>query len=52
MRRLPMPLILMRITSSGDRLKVIVKPKTPMDQIRVAMIEHDGAPIELMEINR
>jgi hypothetical protein len=33
-------------------LKVIVEPNSPMDQIRVAMIEHDGAPIELMEINR
>jgi hypothetical protein len=33
-------------------LKVIVEPNTPIDQIRVAMIEHDGAPIELMEINR
>ena len=30
-------------------LKVIVAPNPPADGIRVAMIEHNGAPIELIE---
>ena len=29
--------------------KIITEPNQPMDGIRVAMIEHKGAPIELME---
>ncbi|MDX2432744.1 MAG: hypothetical protein QNK35_17535 [Bacteroides sp.] len=37
---------------SNRGLNVIVEPNSPMNGIRVAMIEHDGAPIELMEINR
>lgn len=31
---------------------VIAEPGSPMAGIRVAMIVHDGAPIELMEIDR
>ena len=30
-------------------LKVITEPNSPTDKIRVAMIEHNGAPIELIE---
>ena len=30
-------------------LKVIAEPNLPADGIRVAMIEHNGAPIELIE---
>ena len=30
-------------------LNVIVEPNSPADGIRVAMIEHNGAPIELIE---
>jgi hypothetical protein len=30
-------------------LKVITEPNSPSDGIRVAMIEHNGAPIELIE---
>ena len=29
--------------------KIIVPPNSPDDDIRVAMIEHNGAPIELIE---
>jgi hypothetical protein len=29
--------------------KIITKPNAPVDGIRVAMIEHNGAPIELIE---
>jgi len=32
--------------------KVIVDPNPPSDGIRVAMIEHNGAPIELIEIKK
>lgn len=32
--------------------KIITEPNLPMDGIRVAMIEHNGAPIELMEIKK
>lgn len=35
-----------------DGRQVIAEPSSPMDGIRVAMIVHDGAPIELMEIDR
>lgn len=31
--------------------KVITPPTLPSDGIRVAMIEHNGAPVELMEIH-
>ena len=30
-------------------LKIIVEPNPPAEGIRVAMIEHNGAPIELIE---
>jgi hypothetical protein len=33
-------------------LKVITEPNSPGDGIRVAMIEHNGAPIELIEFRR
>ena len=31
--------------------KILTYPNAPMDGVRVAMIEHDGAPIELMEFD-
>lgn len=33
-------------------LEVITYPSFPMDGVRVAMIEHDGAPIELIEFEK
>jgi hypothetical protein len=33
-------------------LKVITALNSPVEGIRVAMIEHNGAPIELIEFNR
>ena len=33
-------------------LNVIVAPNTPADGIRVAMIEHNGAPVELIEFEK
>nr|NQU93534.1 hypothetical protein [Bacteroidota bacterium] len=33
-------------------LKVITAPNLPADGIRVAMIEHNGAPIELIEFEK
>jgi hypothetical protein len=30
-------------------LKIISKPESPSDGVRAAMIEHNGAPIELIE---
>ena len=33
------------------KFNVLTAPESPMDKIRVAMIEHDGAPIELIEFN-
>lgn len=32
--------------------KIIVEPNPPMEGIRVAMIEHNGAPIELIEFRK
>lgn len=32
--------------------KILSEPSLPMEGIRVAMIEHNGAPIELMEIKK
>ncbi len=32
-------------------LNIISEPNPPMEGVRVAMIEHDGAPIELIEFN-
>jgi hypothetical protein len=34
---------------STHNLKVITEPNSPSDGTRVAMIEHNGAPIELIE---
>lgn len=34
------------------RFKVIAEPNSPSSGIRVAMIEHNGAPIELIEFNK
>jgi len=31
--------------------KILIKPNPPMEGVRVAMIEHDGSPIELMEFS-
>lgn len=31
--------------------KILTYPNAPMDGVRVAMIEHNGAPIELMEFD-
>lgn len=33
-------------------LKVITEPNPPAEGIRVAMIEHNGAPIELIEFEK
>jgi len=33
-------------------LKVITEPNAPSDGVRVAMIEHNGAPIELIEFKK
>ena len=32
--------------------KILTKPNSPGDGIRVAMIEHNGAPIELIEFEK
>jgi hypothetical protein len=33
-------------------LKIITEPNPPMEGVRVAMIEHNGAPIELIEFKK
>lgn len=33
-------------------LKVITQPNLPTEGVRVAMIEHDGAPVELIEFEK
>nr|WP_319569654.1 hypothetical protein [uncultured Draconibacterium sp.] len=33
-------------------LKVITPPNPPMEGVRVAMIEHNGAPVELIEFKK
>ena len=33
-------------------LKIITEPNPPSDGVRVAMIEHDGVPIELIEFEK
>lgn len=33
-------------------LKVITQPNSHVDGIRVAMVEHDGAPVELIEFRK
>ena len=37
---------------SNRDLKVITEPNPPSDGVRVAMIEHNGAPIELIEFKK
>jgi len=37
---------------ANHNLKVITEPNPPAEGIRVAMIEHDGAPIELIEFKK
>jgi len=37
---------------ANRNLKVIVTPNPPADGIRVAMIEHNGTPIELIEFDK
>jgi len=32
-------------------LKLLIPPNPPMEGIKVAMVEHNGAPIELMEFS-
>jgi len=32
--------------------EVIAEPNSPMDGVKVAMIKHNGAPIELMEFEK
>jgi hypothetical protein len=36
---------------ASRNLKVLIKPNSHTDGIRVAMIEHNGAPIELIEFS-
>lgn len=33
-------------------LKIITEPNMPSDGVRVAMVEHNGAPIELIEFKK
>ena len=33
-------------------LRIIAEPNLPPEGIRVAMVEHNGAPIELIEFNK
>jgi hypothetical protein len=52
-----MPHIAFEVEDLGKELsthnfKVITKPNSPTDKIRVAMIEHNGAVIELIEFVR
>jgi len=37
---------------TNHKLKIITEPNTPADGVRVAMIEHNGAPIELIEFEK
>ncbi len=37
---------------ANRNLNVITYPNAPMEGLRVAMIEHNGAPIELMEFEK
>jgi hypothetical protein len=34
---------------SSRNFKIITEPNSPSDGVRVAMIEHNGAPVELIE---
>lgn len=40
------------IELSRQDFNIITKPNSPADGIRVAMIEHSGSPIELIEFSR
>ncbi len=35
-----------------EGMEIIVPPNSPSNGVRVAMIVHDGAPVELMEFNK
>jgi hypothetical protein len=37
---------------SSKNFKIITEPNSPGEGIRVAMIEHNGAPVELIEFNK
>uniref|UniRef100_UPI0032180B29 VOC family protein n=1 Tax=uncultured Draconibacterium sp. TaxID=1573823 RepID=UPI0032180B29 len=37
---------------ANRNLTILTKPNPPMEGVRVAMIEHNGAPIELIEFNK
>jgi hypothetical protein len=37
---------------SQNKFKIITPPNSPSDDLMVAMIEHNGAPIELMEFKK
>jgi hypothetical protein len=37
---------------SRQEFNVITEPNSPAEGIRVAMIEHNGAPVELIEFNK
>ncbi|WP_372645062.1 hypothetical protein [Ancylomarina sp.] len=34
------------------KFELLAKPYSPMDDVRVAMIKHNGAPIELIEFKK
>ncbi len=37
---------------SKREFEILIAPNSPSDDIRVAMIKHNGSPIELIEFNR
>jgi hypothetical protein len=37
---------------ANRNFNILTKPNPPSDGVRVAMIEHNGAPIELIEFNK
>jgi hypothetical protein len=37
---------------SKNKFKILTEPNPPSDGVRVAMIEHNGAPIELIEFEK
>jgi hypothetical protein len=37
---------------SRQKFNIITEPNSPGTGIRVAMIEHNGAPVELIEFNK
>jgi hypothetical protein len=42
----------LEIEISLHNLKVITGPNSPSEGVRVAMIEHNGAPVELIEFSK